>query len=71
MKPKERVNLALSGKMPDKIPFTTYWNKFFIGEVERELRNQGMCIIDHRVPVFIVKPQISVRKLSTIAAWMD
>jgi hypothetical protein len=55
MKPKERVTLALSGNLPDKIPFTTYWNKFFVGEVERELRNQGMCIIDHRVPVFTIE----------------
>ncbi|MBM3138326.1 MAG: hypothetical protein FJZ98_09085 [Chloroflexi bacterium] len=64
MKPKERVIMALSGSLPDKIPFTTYWNKYFVGEVERELRNQGMCIIDYRVPVFTIEtPDISEETL--------
>jgi hypothetical protein len=53
--PRERVETALLGRWADRIPFTTYYNKFFTSRVERELRNEGMCIIDHRVTTFVVE----------------
>ena len=60
MTPRERVEAALLGRQADKVPFTTYYNKLFLSEVERNLRNSGMCIIEHRLPVFTVEtPDVS------------
>ncbi|MCM8803687.1 MAG: uroporphyrinogen decarboxylase family protein [Candidatus Omnitrophica bacterium] len=51
MKPKERVEFVLKRKKPDKIPFTIYENKLPQCEVERILRNSGLCIIK-RISVY-------------------
>ena len=53
--PRERVEAAILGRMADHIPFTAYYNKFFMSRVERELRNVGMCIVEHRVSVFDIE----------------
>ncbi len=60
MTPRERVEAALLGRQADKVPFTTYYNKIFLSEMERDLRNKGLCIIEHRIPVFAVEsPDVS------------
>ena len=57
MTPKERVVAALSCEWADRVPFTSYYNKFFYSRTERELRNDGLCIIHFRVPVFRCETQ--------------
>ena len=51
--PRARVEAALRGQWGDYVPFTTYENKIFYSQVERELRNAGLCILEYRVPVFL------------------
>jgi hypothetical protein len=41
----------LQGKPVDRIPFTCYENKIYTGKDERELRNDGFCIVQ-RAPNF-------------------
>jgi len=53
MTPRERVEAALRGEWADYVPFTSYENKFFFSQTERELRTAGMCIMEIRVPAFI------------------
>jgi hypothetical protein len=48
MTPKARVEMALRGEIPDKIPFTVYENKIPQCQAERELRNRGLCIVDRK-----------------------
>jgi hypothetical protein len=49
--PGERVRRALLGLEVDRVPFTVYENKIEYGKAERELRNDGMCIVQ-RKPLF-------------------
>ncbi len=49
--PGERVRRALLGLDVDRVPFTVYENKVIYGRAERELRNDGMCIVQRR-PLF-------------------
>ncbi len=51
MTPRKRVEAVLRGEMPDKVPFTIYENKLPQCRVERQLRNEGLCIVNRRVPV--------------------
>jgi hypothetical protein len=46
--PGERVRRALLGLDLDRLPFTVYENKVVYGKAERELRNDGMCIVQRR-----------------------
>ena len=43
--PSERVEKMLRKEPVDRIPFTVYENKMTICRTERELRNDGLCII--------------------------
>lgn len=52
MTPRERVEAALRGDMPDMVPFTVYENKIALSEAERSLRNDGMCVVQRRVPAY-------------------
>jgi hypothetical protein len=51
MTPRERVEAVLRREVPDKTPFTIYENKLPQCSVERHLRNDGLCIVERRVPV--------------------
>jgi hypothetical protein len=51
LSPGERVRRALLGLELDRLPFTVYENKVVYGKAERELRNDGMCIVQRR-PLF-------------------
>ena len=60
MTPRERVEAALLGQMPDMVPFTVYENKLPTSEAERELRNDGLCIVERRVPAYrVVRHEVS------------
>ena len=50
--PQERVTRALLGQETDRIPFTSYENKIEYGRAERELRNDGLCIVYRKTDFF-------------------
>ncbi|MBN1343358.1 MAG: hypothetical protein JXQ73_11795, partial [Phycisphaerae bacterium] len=52
MTPLHRVRTVLRGEMPDHVPFTTYENKIVQGDIERRLRNEGMCVIQRSPSIF-------------------
>jgi len=51
MTPRKRVEAILRGEMPDKVPLTMYPSMIPQCTVERQLRNDGLCIV-HRTTVF-------------------
>lgn len=50
MTPRERVEAVLLGRGPDHVPFTVYECMLPQCEVERRLRNDGLCIMNRRYP---------------------
>lgn len=44
--PRQRVEAALFGGQPDQVPFTVYEYKLPQCAVERQLRNDGLCIMN-------------------------
>ncbi len=46
MTPKQRIEASLQGEKPDKTPFTIYEYKLPQCSVERQLRNEGICIVN-------------------------
>ncbi|HHW48327.1 MAG TPA: hypothetical protein GXX14_06890 [Clostridiaceae bacterium] len=63
MTPRERVHIAVSGGRADKIPFTVYSNKISYSDVERKLRNNGMCIIERVLSYSVVYPDIDIKTI--------
>ncbi|MCM8786258.1 MAG: uroporphyrinogen decarboxylase family protein [Candidatus Omnitrophica bacterium] len=64
MEPKERVESVLKKKKPDKIPFTIYENKLPQCQVERILRNKGLCIVK-RISVYkTVYPNLNFKNIT-------
>jgi len=51
MTPRKCVEEVLFGGRPDKVPFTIYESKLPQCTVERQLRNDGLCIVERRHPV--------------------
>lgn len=51
MTPRKRVEAVLRGELPDRVPLTIYENKIPQCAVERQLRNEGLCIV-YRTSVF-------------------
>ena len=51
MTPKKRVEAALRGERIDRVPFTIYENKLPQCTVERQLRNEGLCIVNRKYSV--------------------
>jgi hypothetical protein len=52
MTPRERVEAALLGQPADMVPFTVYETHFPTGAVERQLRNDGACIVQRSPSVY-------------------
>lgn len=52
MTPRGRVEAALRGERPDRVPFTIYDSLLPRGEAERRLREGGACVISTAVPAF-------------------
>ncbi len=50
--PRRRVELALTGQLADVVPLTIDYNEFFLCPEERDLRNNGMCIVEQRLNVY-------------------
>ncbi|MBN1445294.1 MAG: hypothetical protein JW957_04215 [Candidatus Omnitrophica bacterium] len=49
--PKKRVEAAIRGEKADRIPFTIYENKLPQCSVERQLRNEGLCLVNRNYNV--------------------
>jgi len=65
MTPRERVDAVLWGTGPDHVPFTVYECMLPMCEVERQLRNEGLCIHNRRFsPMRSVTPNCSVETRS-------
>jgi hypothetical protein len=61
MTPRESVEAVLKGSTLDRIPFSIYENKISPCAAERQLRNQGMCIVRRDVPVYKThSPEVTV-----------
>lgn len=55
MSPRQRVEAALLGHTSDMIPFTIYANHLPTGAVERQLRNEGLCLVQRQPSVYQVE----------------
>jgi len=55
MTPRERVLAVLRGERPDRVPFTIYEKKLPQCAVERRLRNEGVCIVNRRIPAYRIE----------------
>lgn len=58
--PRERVERALRGDPVDKTPFTVYEYKLPRSTVERQLRNQGLCVAHRMGVVTTHRPDVKV-----------
>lgn len=65
MTPRESVNIVLKGGIADRIPFTIYENKIPQCVAERQLRNEGLCIIRrHMPPVYTtIMPNVTMTSI--------
>ncbi len=64
MSPRERVEAALQGQLPDMVPFTIYEKILPTGETERRLRDDGLCIVQRVPPVYAVEtPNVSEERV--------
>lgn len=60
---KERVERVLLHQKVDYVPFTVYTSMIPQCEIERKLRNQGLCIL-HRVDTFKrINPEIKIKTI--------
>ena len=59
MTPGERVEAILLGREADRVPFTIYECMLPQCEAERQLRNEGLCIVERMICVFkTVSPDV-------------
>lgn len=62
MTPRERVEAVLNGRPVDKVPFTVYECMIPQCDVERQLREEGLCIVYRRAPTVISeRPNVRVK----------
>ncbi|MCC6581213.1 MAG: hypothetical protein IT440_12320 [Phycisphaeraceae bacterium] len=62
MTPRQRVELALQGRLGDRVPFTIYEGKIPQCVAERQMRNRGLCIVNRLHPVYRAhSPNVQVR----------
>jgi len=67
MTPRQRVEAVLLGKGPDRVPFTVYESKLPQCSVERQLRNEGLCIMNRLYPGFrTVTPNCTIESHSFV-----
>lgn len=65
MTPRQRVETVLSGRAPDHVPFTVYESKLPQCAVERQLRNEGLCIMNrHYVGYKTITPHCRMETYS-------
>ena len=64
LSPRERVEAALFGGQPDFVPFTIYEGHLPTSVAERELRNEGLCIVQRNPAVYSVDtPNVSEERV--------
>ncbi|MGI6207669.1 MAG: hypothetical protein ACOYEW_05575 [Anaerolineae bacterium] len=63
MTPRERVEAALLGEMPDAIPFTVYECMLPKSAGERRLRNEGLCIVERSSVFRTVYHEVKVERV--------
>jgi len=62
--PRARVEAALRGEFADFVPFTVYETHFPTGAVERQLRNDGACIVQRSPAVYSMhQPNVSEERV--------
>ncbi|NOZ21768.1 MAG: hypothetical protein GXP25_11870 [Planctomycetes bacterium] len=64
MTPRKRVETVLHGDVPDKVPFTIYEAKLPQCTAERQLRDEGICIVNRKFPVFRTRSPHNIRSES-------
>src|SRR5690242_11813359 len=64
MTPRQRVAAAMRGDVPDKTPFTIYCEKLPQCEVERTLRNRGMCLVKRTTSYSMHMPNVKTEEHS-------
>lgn len=52
MSPRESVETVLKGGLADRIPFTMYERMLPRCYTERKLRNNGLCVVQRKVPAY-------------------
>ena len=62
MTPRQRVEAALRREMPDVVPFTVYECMLPKSEMERQLRNQGLCIVERRSVFKVIYNEVKVER---------
>lgn len=61
MTPKERALKALNFEKTDIVPFTCYSSKLYACEVERLLRNRGLCSVERKMqPYTQIMPNVKI-----------
>jgi len=64
MTPLDRVQRVLRGERVDRVPFTTYENKITPCQTERELRNEGLCIVQRSPSICRhASPNVTTRRI--------
>jgi hypothetical protein len=64
LSPRERVEAALFGGQPDFVPFTIYEGHLPTSAVERQLRNEGLCIVQRNPAVYSIEtPNVAEERL--------
>lgn len=64
MTPRERVDAALHGEMPDAVPFTVYECMLPKSAAERRLRNEGLCIVERSSVFKTVYHEVKIERTS-------
>src|SRR5208337_4930167 len=69
MKIKERMMAVLRREEPDAIPFSTYTFLVPRGEIERELRSMGLCLVEVAYGVHGIRtPNVKTQTTEAIAS---
>ena len=58
MTPRERVVAAFRGERPDRVPFTCYAVLLPRGQVERQVREEGLALIERHAPFETETPDV-------------
>jgi len=61
MTPRKRVEMVLRKEVPDEVPFTIYEAKLPQCSVERQLRNEGICIVNRKFSVMRTRSPHDIR----------
>ncbi len=64
MTPSQRLEAILRGELADKVPFTAFADKLPRSQAGRQLRNDGLCLVERRASVFkTVSPSVQRERI--------